>query len=377
MAAIEKRTNKKGETSYRVKIRMLGHAHETATFTSLTRAKRWAQDTESAMRDGRHFVTAEAKKHTLGEAIGKYLDEVLPGKPKNASNTKAQLLWWKEQIGIKLLSDVTPATVNDQKTRLLTEPILFTRKEIQVDGSTREIVTERKRSPATVNRYLAAMSQVFTEVCGPWAWMAREKNPMSAVKKEKESEGRVRFLNDDERTALLKACKDSSNTYLYPIVALAISTGARFSEIMRLTWDNVSFDQRRIILKDTKNGSTRAVPLAGLAFDEMKALSKVKRIDSKLIFASKQTPKPGKVIKPISIRTAWETALRKAGIENFHFHDLRHTAASYLAMNGASLAEIAEVLGHKTLQMVKRYAHLSEQHVLNVVERMNRKVFGE
>lgn len=372
MAAIEKRTNKKGETSYRVKIRMLGHKAETATFTSLTKAKRWAQDTESAMRDGRHFVTAEAKKHTLGKAIDRYIDEVLPQKPKNAKNTKAQLLWWKEQIGIKLLSDVTPATVNDQKTRLFTEPILFTRKEIQVDGSTREIVTERKRSPATVNRYLAAMSQVFTEVCGPWAWMAREKNPMSAVKKEKESEGRVRFLNDDERTALLKACKDSSNTYLYPIVALAISTGARFSEIMRLTWDNVSFDQRRIILKDTKNGSTRAVPLAGLAFDEMKALAKVKRIDSKLIFASRKL----RGEKPISFRTAWETALKKAGVQNFHFHDLRHTAASYLAMNGASLAEIAEVLGHKTLQMVKRYAHLSEQHVLNVVERMNRKVFG-
>jgi integrase len=266
--------------------------------------------------------------------------------------------------------------IAEKKTQLLTEPIRFTRKEQQADGSTKEIVTERKRSPATVNRYLAALSQVYTEVAGPWKWMSKDQNPMPEIKKEKESQGRVRFLNDDEREALLKACKDSSNAVLFPIVTIAISTGARFSEIMRLTWENVSFDQRRIILKDTKNGSTRAVPLAGLAFDEMKALSKVKRIDSKLIFASKQTPKPGKAIKPISIRTAWETALRKAGIENFHFHDLRHTAASYLAMNGASLAEIAEVLGHKTLQMVKRYSHLSEQHVLGVVERMNKKIFS-
>ncbi len=73
----------------------------------------------------------------------------------------------------------------------------------------------------------------------------------------------------------------------------------------------------------------------------------------------------------------WEAALREADIQDFRFHDLRHSAASYLAMNGASLAEIAEVLGHKTLQMVKRYAHLSEGHTASVVESMNNKIFGK
>jgi integrase len=375
MAAIEKRINAKKEVSYRVKVRMLGYAPETATFTSLTRAKKWAQDTESAMRDGRHFITAEAKKHTMGDAIDKYLAEVLPLKPKNAPATKAQLLWWKEQIGIKVLSAVSSTLVDEKKTKLTTEPIKFTRKETQADGTKVEIVTERQRSPATVNRYLAALSQVFTEVCGVWKWMPREQNPMAGMKKHKESSGRVRYLKDDERESLLLACKASGNSFLFPIVAIAISTGARYGEIMGLTWDDVDFLQRRIILRDTKNGDTRAVPLAGLAFDELKTLSKVKRIDTKLIFASKVV-KVGKPIKPILVRKAWETALKKAGIENFKFHDLRHTAASYLAMNGASLAEIAEVLGHKTLQMVKRYAHLSEQHTLGVVERMNRKIFG-
>ena len=81
--------------------------------------------------------------------------------------------------------------------------------------------------------------------------------------------------------------------------------------------------------------------------------------------------------RPADIRAAWQDAVRRAGIENFRFHDLRHSAASYLAMNGASLLEIAEVLGHKTLAMVKRYAHLSEAHTRGVVERMNRAVFGE
>src|SRR5205809_3426559 len=80
--------------------------------------------------------------------------------------------------------------------------------------------------------------------------------------------------------------------------------------------------------------------------------------------------------RPLSIREAFESAVERAGIKDFRFHDLRHTFASYLAMNGATLAEIAETLGHKTLAMVKRYAHLTEAHTRSVVERMNRAVFG-
>jgi len=80
---------------------------------------------------------------------------------------------------------------------------------------------------------------------------------------------------------------------------------------------------------------------------------------------------------PVNLWDAWRYALRRAGIEDFRFHDLLYSAASHLAMNGASLAEIAEVLGHKTLSMVKRYAYLSEQHTARVVERMKRAIFGE
>jgi integrase len=78
----------------------------------------------------------------------------------------------------------------------------------------------------------------------------------------------------------------------------------------------------------------------------------------------------------VDLRKPWETALARAEIADFHFHDLRHSAASYLAMNGASLAEIADTLGHKTLQMVKRYSHLSEAHTAAVVSRMNERIFG-
>ncbi len=98
----------------------------------------------------------------------------------------------------------------------------------------------------------------------------------------------------------------------------------------------------------------------------------MRRLDTDLLFPSRRHP-----TKPLSVQEIWKTAIKRAKIEDFRFHDLRHSAASYLAMNGASLAEIADVLGHKTLQMVKRYAHLSEQHTAGVVARMNERIFGQ
>jgi len=137
--------------------------------------------------------------------------------------------------------------------------------------------------------------------------------------------------------------------------------------------------RRVALLEVTKNGERRVLPLHGLALDLLKDRAKVRKLDTDLLFPGRpRREEPGKLIyKPVDLRTPFETALRAAGVEDFRWHDLRHSCASYLAMNGASLAEIAEVLGHKTLSMVKRYAHLSEAHTSAVVSRMNRKIFGE
>ncbi len=357
MANIEKRVSKDGKTSYRVKIRLKGFPSQSATFERLTDAKKWTQQTESAIREGRHFKTTEAKRHTLAELIDRYIHDILPNK-KSAKDQTQQLGWWKMEIGSRTLSDITPSILAECRDKL--------GREITVRNKT--------RSPASVVRYMAALSHAFTIAVKEWGWL--EDSPMRKVTKPKEARGRVRFLSDDERIRLLKACKESSNHYLYPVVVLALSTGMRQGEIMNLTWNTVDLNQGRAILHETKNGERRAVAITGHALEVLKDLNKVRRIDCNLLFPAKES-RPQKPQKSIDLRSPWEAAVKKAELQDFHFHDLRHSAASYLAMNGASLAEIAEVLGHKTLQMVKRYAHLSEGHTARVVASMNDKIFGE
>ena len=350
MANFEKRITKEGKTVIRVRVRLKGCPTETATFNRLTDANKWAAKIETDIRDGRHFKTAEAKRHTLAELVDRYLKDTLPGKSEVMQKPRwRHLTWWKDHIGDRLLADVTPSLLAEYRDRLS-----------KGEG--------RPRSPATVVRYMAALSHAFSVAVREWEWL--DDSPLRKVSKPKEPRGRVRFLSDDERKILLVACKQSQTPYLYPLVVLALSTGARRGELLGLTWGDIDLKRKVAILHKTKNEERRALPLAGHALDCVEKLSEVRRIDTNLLFPDET----GK--KPIEIRPAWERVLKEAEIEDFRFHDLRHSAASYFAMNGASLAEIAEVLGHKTLQMVKRYSHLSEQHTAGVVSKMNEKIFG-
>jgi integrase len=345
MATIRERKTGNGEARYQAQVRLKGYPLQSATFNRKTDAKRWIQNTESAIREGRHFKTSEAKKRTLSELIEKYIKDILPSKPKSMNAQGRQLRWWSNEIGYLTLADITPSVLAETRDKL-----------------------HEGRQPATVVRYMAALSHAFTIAVNEWEWL--NDNPMRKVRKPKEPRGRVRFLNEDERHRLLDSCKKSKTKHLYPVVVLALSTGMRQMEIMNLTWDDVDISRGLITLHETKNGERRAVPLVGHAKEVVKELSKVRRLDTNIIFYSDTKPST-----PIFIRTPWNNALKDSGINDFKFHDLRHTTASYLAMNGASLAEIAEILGHKTLSMVKRYAHLSEQHTSKVLESMNNAIF--
>jgi integrase len=352
MATIEKRVSVDGTANYRVRVRLRGFPPQTASFKRLTDAKKWVQQTESAIREGRHFKTVESRKHILKEAVERYIQSVLPSKKPNSQRDQAkQLQWWSDNIGYLSLADVTPAIIAEQRDKL-------------AQGKT----SRGDRTNATVNRYLAILSHLFTVSVKEWGWS--HENPVLKVTRLKEPRGRVRFLSDDERVRLLEACKKSESEYLYSVVVLALSTGARKMEILGLKWQDVDLARSVVILHETKNGERRVLILTSLALELMKQHAKIRTLNCDLVFPAKSFD------KPIDLSTPWETALKRADIKDFRFHDLRHSAASYLAMNGASLAEIAEILGHKTLSMVKRYSHLSEAHTSKVVAKMNEKIFG-
>jgi integrase len=136
---------------------------------------------------------------------------------------------------------------------------------------------------------------------------------------------------------------------------------------MTLRWGQIDFKRRLITLHDTKNGERRALPLVGQALERLQERRKVRNLADDRIFP----PKPrAKKAQCVDLNAPWVAARNAAGLSDFHWHDLRHTAASYLAMSGVSLVEIAKVLGHRTLDMVARYAHLSDGHIVATGEKL-------
>lgn len=351
MGSIRELTGKDGVNSYHAEVRLRGHPIQRATFRTKSLAKKWVQDTESAIRDGRHFRTSEAKRHTVAEMVDRFIAQWLTKYPDREKKQASLLGWWKENCGHLLLSDLTSAVIAECRDKLM-------------EGQT---VRGSIRSPSTVNRYLSALGKALSVAVKEWGWI--EDSPMRKVAKPKEGTGRDRFLSLDEREKLLSECKTSSNPNLYPIVALALITGMRFGEITALTWRDVDFDRKTIVLQKTKNGDKRYLPLTDEAeriFMDMR--DPEVHLDD-LVFRSHRNRERS---QSASIRSAFQTALKRSGIANFRFHDLRHTAASYLAMNGATQGELMAILGHRSPHMTRRYAHYSQSHLRNVLEKAAR-----
>ena len=338
MATIIERTGKTGVKTYYAKVRVKGHKQVSATLRNRTLAKEWASRTEQEIKDGRYFKTAESKRRTLSDLIDRYLETEMPNKaPKTITDQTVQLSWWKSRFGHLRLEDVT--------TPMLVEARDLLGKEKDEKGKT--------RGKATVNRYLAALSHPLTVASNEWHWL--HENPMKKVSRLKEPDGRDRYLEEKELEKLLSACRENENPYLYPLVILALTTGARKMELLTLKWKQVKWDEKRIEISKTKNHDKKSLPIVGQGVNAISLLKEMKRPDSDYIFPAKNGA------QPMEIQKAWYRALEKSKLKNFRFHDLRHTTASYLAMNGESSLVIAKVLGHKSLNMVKRYAHLSTE----------------
>lgn len=364
MASIRQKLRADGSFSFHVQVRVKGTPPVTETFDRKTDAKRWAEKTEAAIRQRRYFSVFEAQRHTAAQMIDRFTKDVLPNRPKQRRDLTSHLAWWKSEIGAHLLSELTPAVLSAARDKL----------------SKATTVRKKKRAPATVLRIMASLSAVLKVAERDWQWI--ESSPMAKISKPVAGRGRVRYLSADERSRLLSACEELAHPHLPTIVVLALSTGMRQGEILGLRWELVDVRKHLAIghaqLLETKNGERRSVAIAGAALAAVRALSEREGRTTGFLFPStRPRPKTKELGEyPVDVRRPWNEAVAKAKLKDFRFHDLRHSAASYLAMNGATGSEIAAVLGHKTLAMVKRYAHLSESHTASVVARMNDKVFG-
>jgi len=173
-----------------------------------------------------------------------------------------------------------------------------------------------------------------------------------------EDNARIRFLSADEETALRKAVEAKCSQHLSELV-LALNTGLRLSEQFGLTWADVSLTRRLLTIPRSKNGSTRHVPLNQAA---VRALEDLREGTHSSGFVCGGAPGP---------RRWFEPALKDAKISGFSWHCLRHTFASRLVMAGVDLRTVQELLGHKTIAMMVRYAHLAPKHTLAAVERLD------
>lgn len=209
---------------------------------------------------------------------------------------------------------------------------------------------------ATVNRALEVVRRVLNLACQDWSWLLK----VPRVRMLPEPKRRVRFLTREEADRLNEALPE----HLRPVVQFALATGCRMSEILRLEWVRVDFGRRVAWLDPgtTKNGEGRGVPLnrAGVL-----ALRGVESQDKRWCFTFQGQPM-------VAIGSAWDRSLRRAGISEFRFHDLRHTWASWHVMAGTSLPELMELGGWKSYEMVLRYAHLAPEHLADAARRIDR-----
>jgi integrase len=368
MATFRERKTEKGERRWQAIVRRQGAPDSVATFSTKRAAERWAAITEGKIAEHRHLPGLEAERHTVNELLDRFIPELGVERRKFIAG---QIRWWRDAIGDKRLSEVTPALLRQQLDRLLAEPYsrALPRKEKPLSGTKRrakDAVTYR-RTPTTVNRYKKLIGRALTVAHKQYEWI--DHNPVASIPDLKEPRGRVRILTNDERKALLDACAQE-RVELHALVLLALCTGARAGELLGLKWQDIDFERKRATLHETKNDERRALALVGPALALLVERKKSRRTDTDLVIAQPGIDRPFRYAKPFG------AALTAASIKDFRFHDLRHTAASALAMNGATTQEIAAVLGHRTLSMVKRYSHLVETHVADVVERMVQKNFG-
>jgi integrase len=278
---------------------------------------------------------------TLAQAAERYLASKARKRTIEADRRQLELL--KTEFGPETpLAEITASRISEYKAKRLTAVRKIGQGKAAVD---------RRLTAAAVNRPLALLRHLLR--LAHEEWESIENVPR--IRLEKEPQGRLRWLTEEEITRLLEAAAKSRNKDLRVAVILALNTGLRLGELLGLTWERVELSRGVIRLDLTKSGRRREVPLNSESYEALVALM----------------PKPsGRVFRTKGIRKAYENAVANAKLDDVNFHTLRHTFASWAVMRGVSLKELQELLGHSSLAMTMRYAHLAPEHLRSAVTRL-------
>jgi integrase len=360
MATVVKRTWKSGRrtlTAYgyslQVECRPCPHkgktrdvAHPAGPRQERVFNETWSKDDAQKALDARRLELATPKAEapppkTFAEVAEEYLATKRAGGKRSLRSDERHLHRYTAEFGAETpITEITAQRVAAYARRRTAETSARLKRAI---------------SPSTSNRELSTLRHLL-RLAEEWGYIPRAPK----VRLWREPRGRVRWLTAPEVDRLLAACQKSRSPHLASIVTVALNTGMRLGEIIGLAWERVSFASGMITLKATKNGDDRYLPMNKAVDAELAGLPGPK-VEGP-VFARAN----GTGVK--SIRTGFERACVAAKIENFHFYDLRHTYASHLVMAGRPLIEVKELLGHRTLTMTMRYAHLAPGRLRDAVD---------
>lgn len=317
---------------------------ETTKTTNRKLAERIYAKRLADLAEGKGFLNAIPSKVTMSEVLDRYMKEVSPTLSPSTDFRNSQIVKnLKAFFGDTLIQDVHTSNVSTYKANCL----------------------EKGFSKETILRELGLFRRVFNLAIKEWALCTENPVPQALKTLGKADNKRVRYLSAEELRQLTAALPG----WLKPIVTLARHTGLRRSNIVNLTWSQVDFARKVIIIPRTKNGSPIGIPLTQTAIDTLADVQKTNHTASPYVFCDKD----GKPPIPINVSKAFERAAKRAKVKDLRFHDLRHDFASSLVQSGVPIQIVKELLGHSDLRMTIRYSHLAPENLRDAVKTLDSK----
>lgn len=346
--------------TWKAVIRKAGWPTTSKTFRIKRDAEDWSRRTEDDMVRGVFIQRSNAERMTVEAALKRYLQEVTPTKRPTSQHTerrRAPILI--AHLGCYSLAALTPEVIAQYRDERLAG-------DMGPDGK------RHPRSNNTVRIELALLGHLFTVALKEWG-LGLTYNPVQSIRRPAPGPGRDRRLSPAEEKRLLAAVDAHCNPMLGWIVRLALETGMRCSEITGLSRPQIDLNRRVVRLQQTKNGSSRTVPLTHEATRVLREAlgNPVRPIDTDLVFFGEPGRTDGKR-HPYQFNPMWLKIKRDCGLADLHFHDLRHEAVSRLVEAGLSDQEVAAISGHKSMQMLKRYTHLRAEDLVGKLDRIDK-----